>query len=76
MDVQRFTQPTAAKVTHPEKVLVKAGVAAEMLSIGRSTFFRRVREGLLPKPLKIGRASLWRVDELRSVGQSNRTTTA
>lgn len=58
-----------------EKVLVTATEAAKMLSIGRSTFFRKVSEGALPQPTRIGGITRWRVDELRAVGQANRPTT-
>lgn len=60
----------------PDKILVSAAEAASMLSIGRSTFFRKVAEGLLPQPVRIGGVIRWRIDELRTVGQANPPTTA
>lgn len=59
-----------------EKILVNANDAAAMLSIGRSTFFRKVSEGSLPEPVSIGGAKRWRVSDLHAVGQANQTTTA
>ncbi|WP_353506964.1 AlpA family phage regulatory protein [Achromobacter sp. Marseille-Q4962] len=59
-----------------EKILVTATEAASMLSIGRSTFFRKVASGYLPKPVKIGGATRWRLDDLRAVGRANRPTIA
>lgn len=59
-----------------EKILVTASDAAQMLSIGRSTFFKKVTAGQLPKPVKFGGVTRWRLDELRAVGLSNRSTTA
>lgn len=58
-----------------EKVLVSASEAAAMLSIGRSTFFRKVTEGALPKPVKFGGVTRWRIDDLRAVGQASCPTT-
>lgn len=59
-----------------EKILVSANDAAAMLSIGRSTFFRKVSEGDLPGPVSIGGAKRWRVSDLHAVGQANQTTIA
>lgn len=49
-----------------EKILVTAPEAAQMLSIGRSTFWRMVKDEKLPAPVRIGGATRWRVDDLRS----------
>ena len=38
--------------------------AAEMLRIGRATFWRLVKAGTLPKPVKLGGATRWRRDEV------------
>lgn len=50
-----------------EKILVNATDAASMLSMGRSTFFRKVSEGLLPAPVRFGGVTRWRVDDLRAM---------
>lgn len=50
-----------------ERIAVDASTAAYMLSIGRSTFFKRVASDLYPKP---GKDGLWRVAELRAIGQT------
>jgi predicted DNA-binding transcriptional regulator AlpA len=47
------------------KILVPATKAAEMLSMGRSTFWREVAKGRLPAPLKIGGLTRWRVADLQ-----------
>ena len=40
--------------------LIRAGELCERLSIGRSTLWRRVRSGHLPRPFKIGpRCTVW-----------------
>lgn len=48
-----------------EKLLVPDKQAAEMLSIGRSTFWREVKAGNLPQPVKIGGVTRWRLADLR-----------
>ncbi|PZQ77766.1 MAG: AlpA family transcriptional regulator [Variovorax paradoxus] len=48
-----------------EVLLVPATEAARMLSMGESTFWRKVREQVLPQPIKIGGMTRWRVAELR-----------
>lgn len=47
------------------KLLVPDREAAGMLSIGRSTFWREVKAGNLPKPVKIGGLTRWRVSDLQ-----------
>lgn len=48
-----------------EKILVPVQEAAQMLSMGRSTFWQNVKNGNLPQPVKIGGATRWRVEDLR-----------
>lgn len=57
-----------------EKVLITASEAAAMLSMGRSTFFRKVTQGDLPQPVKFGGVTRWRVDDIRAVGQASQPT--
>ena len=40
--------------------------AAKLLGISRAGLHRFVRRGLLPKPVKLGRRSLYRVADLRA----------
>lgn len=56
-----------------ERIAVDAATAAAMLSIGRSTFFKRVKDGLYPQPGPDGR---WSVSALRSLHPATSTTTA
>jgi len=63
-------------MTPQDKVLVSAAEAAAMLSIGRSTFFQKVADGVLPQPVRFGGITRWRVDDLRAVGQANPPTTS
>jgi predicted DNA-binding transcriptional regulator AlpA len=64
-------------ITPPEsKLLVTANDAAGMLSIGRSTFWQRVKESKLPQPVHIGGLTRWRVSDLRRFVEASQTTTA
>jgi predicted DNA-binding transcriptional regulator AlpA len=39
-----------------------------MLPMGRSTWWKGVREGRFPKPLKLGpRTTVWRVEDIRAL---------
>jgi len=49
-----------------EKLLVPAVEAAKMLSMGRSTFWNKVKLQQLPQPVKIAGLTRWRVSDLRS----------
>ena len=40
--------------------------AAKLLGISRAGLHRFVRQGLIPKPFKLGRRSLYRVADLRA----------
>jgi excisionase family DNA binding protein len=64
-------------VSSTDKLLVPAAEAARMLSVGRSTFFRYVKDGKLPKPVDLGGLTRWRVSDLRQhIGDpANSTTT-
>lgn len=60
------------------KILVPAAEAAEMLSIGKSTFWREVKKGTIPAAVKIGGLTRWRVADLQRcvADQANPPTTA
>lgn len=57
-----------------QKLLVPAAEAAKMLSIGRSTFWARVKDGLAPAPVHIGGLTRWRVSDLQRHVQAMPTT--
>lgn len=48
-----------------EKILVPVAEAAQMLSMGKSTFWREVAKGTIPAPVKIGGLTRWRVQDLQ-----------
>lgn len=60
------------------KLLVPAAEAAQMLSMGRSTFWREVKAKRLPEPVRIAGLTRWRVADLQAcvAGPANRPTTA
>jgi Predicted transcriptional regulator len=45
-------------------VLLSDNVAAALLGISRASFWRRVKDGTFPQPVKIGGATRWRRDAL------------
>lgn len=49
---------------HYAPILLPDTSAAEWLGISRATFWRRVGDGTLPRPVKIGALTRWRRDEL------------
>jgi predicted DNA-binding transcriptional regulator AlpA len=59
-----------------ERILVPANEAAKMLSMGRSTFWKAVKDKLLPEPVKIGGLTRWRVSDLQQHFRASQTTTA
>lgn len=47
--------------------LLKVGEAAKMLSISVPSFWRRVADGSVPKPIKLGSSSRWLHSEILAV---------
>ena len=52
-------------MTPDEKLLIPAEQASQMLSMGRSTFWRCVKNGEAPQPVRIGGITRWRVADLQ-----------
>ena len=50
----------------PDDARVRVGTVAHMFGIGTATAWRWTRSGLLPQPERTGRATMWRVGDLRS----------
>lgn len=51
-------------MNHELPILLSDSATAELLGISRATVWRRVADGTLPRPLKLGGATRWRRDEL------------
>lgn len=47
--------------------------AIQIVGISRSFFLRLVKEGRLPKPIKVGNRSLWVTENLINAVQNNKT---
>lgn len=73
----RAKKPEADEATGP-RLLIPAREAAAMLSMGKSTFWREVKNGRLPQPVKFGGCTRWRVSELKQCVETptSPTTTA
>lgn len=56
------------------RLLVGAEEAAAMMGCGRSTFWKRVREGHYPAPVKDAGSTRWRVLDLEQHVQAMPTT--
>ncbi|NOR64110.1 MAG: helix-turn-helix domain-containing protein [Rhodobacteraceae bacterium] len=48
-------------------LLLKDGEAATMLGCSKSTLWRRVSDGTIPRPVKIGGMSRWLQSEIKAV---------
>jgi prophage regulatory protein len=48
----------------PSPRLIRLPVCLELVGLGRSAWLDLVREGKAPKPVKIGRATLWLESEV------------
>ncbi len=58
---------TSQTTENPVKLLLSAQEAAAILGIGRAHFYGLLSAGLIgPLPIKLGRRSLWKADEIRS----------
>ncbi|MDV7145631.1 hypothetical protein R3X27_23355 [Tropicimonas sp. TH_r6] len=47
--------------------LLRDGECATMLNCSKATFWRRVADGTIPKPLKIGGMSRWKQSDIKAV---------
>lgn len=52
------------EITDP---LIRDADGAAMMGCSKSTFWRRVTDGTLPKPIKIGGMSRWRLSDVEAV---------
>lgn len=49
------------------KRLIRDTEAAEILGCSRSTLWRRVKDGTIPQPLKIGGMTRWHIADIEAV---------
>jgi predicted DNA-binding transcriptional regulator AlpA len=57
-------------MTAPIDPLIRDRVAAGMLGCSPTTIWRRVADGTLPRPVKIGGMSRWLTSEIEAVVES------
>jgi excisionase family DNA binding protein len=60
----RRAQTTSERPFVPRPLYVSAAEAARLLSMGRSTFWSKVKNKMLPQSVKIGGLTRWRVSDL------------
>lgn len=53
------------KTDTPDRLLIGSTEAARLCGINRSTWWRLHSAGRVPAPVRLGRRTLWRADELR-----------
>jgi len=58
--------PPDAPAVEVEPLLLDARQAARALGIGCTLFYSLQSRGQLPRPVRLGRRTLWRLDELRA----------
>jgi predicted DNA-binding transcriptional regulator AlpA len=58
------------KMSAPIDLLIRDRVAAVMLGCSATTFWRRVADGTIPRPVKIGGMSRWPTSEIEAVVES------
>ncbi len=52
----------------PSEGLVRLPVVLKVLGVGKTTWWRGIKTGRFPKPVKIGpRMSAWRVEDIRAL---------
>ena len=59
----KVTFQPGLNMTEPALLLSDRDVAS-LLGVSRASIWRRVADGTLPRPIKIGSATRWRRDEL------------
>lgn len=58
--------PSNARTASPDPLL-KDREAAQLLEVSHATFWRRVNDGTVPRPIKIGSMSRWPRSEIVAV---------
>lgn len=72
--ITRFLAENAGEPT--TALLISDHTAAALLGISRATLWRRVKDGTLPQPVKIGAATRWKRDELITAVERLSTSSA
>jgi predicted DNA-binding transcriptional regulator AlpA len=56
-------------MTPVDRLLIRDADAAALLGCSKATFWRRVADGTVPRPIKIGGTSRWLTSEILAVIQ-------
>jgi prophage regulatory protein len=74
---ERFLAARNSGITEEEVMLMKFDLPAEglvrlptvlgVLGISRSKVYSDMKNGLFPRPVKLGRISVWRVEDIRKI---------
>jgi prophage regulatory protein len=75
IEAHRMETTTQQKITLPEIGFVRIDVLVNnpkknthgVMGIGRTTWLEGVKSGKYPKPIKIGRSTLWKVEQIREL---------
>lgn len=46
--------------------LIKIEEVLKIVNVPKSSFYRYIKNGIMPKPLKIGRSARWKVSQIMS----------
>ena len=65
--MNKYTPESFTELFASVDPLLKDGEGAQMLGCSKSTFWRRVGDGTIPKPVKIGGMSRWPLSEIRAL---------
>lgn len=55
----------------PKPELLRLPQVLEILPIARATFYRGIKRGIYPEPVKLGRVSAWRATEIHAVANGD-----
>ncbi len=64
---QRFTAGKPGRDPGEPAELMSDQSSAAWLGLSRATFWRRVADGTLPRPIRLGGRTLWQRSELRAI---------
>lgn len=53
-------------MTLPESGFINKDQVLQLLPVSRATLYRYIKSGKFPASIKLGRLSLWNVDDIRS----------